>query len=883
MSYCNRKLTLIGIVFASLLSSLAVEAREEVNINREWKFSLGDVAEADQATFRDQGWDDVHLPHSFSLPYFLSPKFYTGTGWYRKHLQVPKAWDGKRIAVEFEGVFQDTQVYANGVKVGRHQGGYVGFTFDLTDYLKPGDNVIAVRVNNEWNPSLAPRAGDHAFSGGIYRDVQLVVTDPVHVAWYGTFVTTPTLAAEEGRSSKVNIQTEVRNASAQSRAITVKTDIVDPDGEVVATTRSERTVPAQSTVVFDQTTKAIAAPELWSPATPMLYRAVTTLRDGTAELDRYSTTFGFRWFEWTADRGFFLNGDHTYLYGANVHQDHAGWGDAVTNTGFFRDVKIMKDAGFNFIRGSHYPHDPAFSEACDELGMLFWSEGTFWGMGGFRGDGHWNASAYPIDPADEAAFEESVLHSLRSMIRIHRNHPSIIAWSIGNEMFFTAPETVPKMRSLLARGVALARELDPTRPAAVGGAQRPFDDRTRIDRVGDIAGYNGDGASQPAFQDPGVPNMVSEYGSVTTHRPGEYAPGWDHLSGDKGQPVHAWRSGQAIWSGFDHGSHGGPNLELMGIVDYFRLPKRAWYWYRNAYRDIPPPAWPVQGEPVKLSLTADKTTLESVNGTDDAHLIVSVLDGDGVRLSNNVPVTLSILSGPGEFPTGRSITFTPPGHGEASDIQIRDGQAAIEFRSYESGTSVVQASSPGLKSAALSIVSKGLPVYREGVTAKAGERPYRRFNGEPAADSLSASKLLAYSRPSKASNAADGYASSLANDGNPDTAWLAADQKPGAWWMLALEAAYDVTSVELTFPVEGNYRYRIEASTDAVEWTTIVNQSDTESVDRRRLATGNFGKSVAFIRVVFNGLPKGAAAGIADIVVGGHAPDGTTTADTARL
>src|ERR1035438_1854866 len=135
-----------------------------------------------------------------------------------------------------------------------------------------------------------------------------------------------------------------------------------------------------------------------------------------------------------ADQGFFLNGEHLYFKGADVHQDDAGWGDAVADSGFFRDVKLVKDAGFQFIRGSHYPHNPAFADACDELGVLFWSENCFWGMGGRSPDGYWNASAYPTNADDDAAFEESVKNSLRDMIRINRNHPSIVAWSMCNEV-----------------------------------------------------------------------------------------------------------------------------------------------------------------------------------------------------------------------------------------------------------------------------------------------------------------------------------------------------------------------------------------------------------------------------------------------------------------
>src|ERR1019366_2112382 len=198
---------------------------------REWKFQLGDVTGADAAKFDDTKWDDANLPHSFSIPYFAADRFYVGYGWYRKYFDVPKAWSGKRVSLEFDGVFQVAEVFVNGQRIGKHQGGYTGFTLDLTGAVKTGDNVVAVRVNNIWDPRLAPRAGEHTFSGGIYRDARLVVTAPLHVAWYGTFVTTPQVSKESGT---VNVKTEVVNDSSAAKSITLKTSVVDAKGKAVA-------------------------------------------------------------------------------------------------------------------------------------------------------------------------------------------------------------------------------------------------------------------------------------------------------------------------------------------------------------------------------------------------------------------------------------------------------------------------------------------------------------------------------------------------------------------------------------------------------------------------------------------------------------------------
>ena len=832
--------------------------RQTINFNREWKFLLGDHPGAQAVGYHDEQWEDVGLPHSFSIPYFAAPQFYVGYGWYRKHFDVPAKWAGKRLFLEFEGAFQDAEIFVNGLRLTEHTGGYTGFSLDVTGAVKTGGNLLAVRLNNRWNSQLAPRAGEHVFSGGIYRDVRLVATAALHVTWNGTFVTTPQVSKESGT---VNVKTEIRNDSTAAKACVLKTAILDPDGKVVASLSSRQSVPAGTTVTFNQTTDPIARPKLWHPDHPVLYRAVSEVRDGEKLADRFETTFGSRWFKWTAGQGLFLNGEHYYFKGVNAHQDHAGWGDAVADSGLFRDVKMVKEAGFDFIRGSHYPHAPAFADACDRLGVLFWSENSFWGTAGFKHS--WGASAYPPEPEHQRGFEQSVKDSLRDMIRINRNHPSIIVWSMDNEVFFTEKSTLPKVASFLKELVAYSHELDPTRPAAIGGCQRGD-----IDRLGDIAGYNGDGAR--LFINPGVPNVVSEYGSTMTDRPGDYAPGWGDLvdgPGDKRQPFfwrYPWRGGEALWCAFDHGSIAGRRFGAMGMIDYFRVPKRQWYWYRNEYRHILPPTWPVSGTPAALKLTADKTTLKSVDGTDDAQLMVTVVDEDGRALHNSPPVTLAIVSGPGEFPTGPSITFDPD-----SDITIRDGQAAMEFRSYYSGKTVIRASSPGLKDGTITITSLGEPKFIPGVTPPVKPRAYVRFEGQPVSGGTTETNL-GRENPTRASSEAPGHNAGLANDGNPATFWQAQDGATNAWWQVDLERVIAVSQVRIGFPSEGNYRYRIEFSKDQANWTSGVDQTRTLAVDKSRTDAVVPAVAGRFVRVTFTGLPAGKPAALTEMEIVGR-------------
>ncbi len=847
-----------GLLVACHLAATASDLRYSSNFNRGWKFQLGDIAHADAAAFEDAQWDSANLPHSFSMPYFAADRFYVGYGWYRKHFQAPATWNDKRINLEFAGVFQATEVFVNGQRVGEHKGGYTGFTFDITDAVKTGDNVVAVRVDNLWDPRLAPRAGEHVFSGGIYRDVRLVVTAPVHVAWYGTCVTTPQVSQASGA---VNVRTEVVNGSGAARFVTVQTSVVDAKGKTVARMESTQVMGAKATNVFDQTSAPIARPKLWSPEHPNLYSVRTVVLDGGKPVDDYTSPLGFRWFKFTADQGLFLNGEHYYFKGANVHQDHAGWGDAVADSGFYRDVKMMKEAGFDFIRGSHYPHAPAFATACDELGMLFWSENCFWGTAGFRSP--WAASAYPTNAADEAGFKESVKASLRDMIRINRNHPSIIVWSMDNEVFFSDRSVLPKVRDFLRELVAYSHELDPARPAAIGGCQRGD-----IDKLGDVAGYNGDGAR--LFVNPGIPSVVTEYGSTMGDRPGRYQAGWGDLPGTPGADRNKigswrlpWRSGEAIWCGFDHGSLAGLRFGAMGLVDYFRLPKRQWYWYRNEYTHIPPPGWPSNGIPAALKLTADKTTLKSVDGTDDSQIVVTVVDERGKPINNCPPVTLAIESGPGEFPTGPSITFAAD-----SDIAIRDGQAAIEFRSYYAGRTVIRATSPGLKDATVQISSRGEPRFVAGKTPPVQPRPYVRFTETASNASL---VTVGVNNPTRVSSEAPGHSGRLANDGNPATFWEADAGDTNAWWRVDLERIVTVSRMKLAFPTEGNWRYRIEISDDGENgWKLLDDQTQSTSADKERSdAVRNPSPRGRFLRVTVSGTPANQRPALAELEVVG--------------
>lgn len=793
----NRRFLILLIAVAAVLTSFAQRTVELVN--REWKYCQGDNMNAVAASYDDSSWQTIGLPHSFSIPYFMSKDFYVGYGWYRKHLALDKVGD-ECLSLVFDGVFQDAEVYVNGKLAGGHKGGYTAFSVDITPYAQKGDNVVAVRVNNLWQPTVAPRGGEHVFSGGIYRSVRLVRKSAVaHIRWQGICVTTPTLEQNGGRSSEVDVKVDVENHHAKRLRKDVR--IIDADGKTVC-----------------RGGEVMMSPHLWSPSSPYLYKAVVRLYDGRKLLDEETVTFGFRWFKWSKDTGFWLNGEHFFFNGANVHQDQAGWGDAVTEEAARRDVRMVKEAGFTMIRGSHYPHSQAFVDECDRQGLLFWSEAPFWGTAGPKEDGGWTASSYPVAARDTAAFEANALMQLEEMITQHRNHPSVFVWSMCNEPFFAADGTMPGVHNLLRRMVERSHQLDPTRPAAIGGAQRPLG-ANRIDLIGDVAGYNGDGANIAEFQHPDVANVVSEYSSTTADRPGNYDAGWGDLAKDDGWKGRSWRGGQAIWCAFDHGSIFGENMAKMGIIDYFRLPKRSCFWYRNSNRGIAPPQQRREGVPAALRLSSTKTEGIRADGTDDVQLVVDVADADGQPLSNSPSVTLRIKSGPGELPTGRSITFS-----HDSDIRIQDGQCAIALRSYYAGRTVVEAVSDGLVADSLVLHFTDAPAYQEGVSPQVADRPYVRFV-------KAGRQLQTYgcNSPTFASTSAEGHSAGQAADGNNSTFWQPAEGDAAPSWTLDVERTLQIAEIHAVF--KQSVSAVVEVSKDQKIWVKIADIADGQRVD----------------------------------------------------
>lgn len=704
-----------GIFAAGWTAYTPMVLRSVSVINPHWKFVRGDASGASAENYSENSMQSLNLPHSFDIPYWRentakSPYI----GWYRKHFTISQAdIDTKqRFFIEFEGAYHTSKVYVNGNYVGMHKGGFTGFSFDITSLVHVNDNVVAVRLDATKTDTIAPFLGDFIFVGGIYRNVYLVKTNPLHVTWCGTFVSTPQVNVTSPASATIKMKTEIKNDGAAPASCRVKNTVVDSAGNQVTSFESTGTVAAGMTVTFVQTSSAVSNIRLWSPSSPYMYTVYTEVYSGTMAVDNFQSPLGIRTIRWTTTNGFELNGKRLWLQGANSHQDRAGWCYAATNSGSYRDVKLIKDCGMNFVRGSHYPHAPAFSDACDKLGLCLWSESVFWG---FVGGGY----------AENALFKQSCLDQTREMIRIHRNHPSIIMWSMGNELWFPTQVGIPidSCVSTLTRMIAVAHAEDSTRPAGVGGVTFETE---KLAAPCDVVGFNGSSSTWSS-----KPQMCSEYGScidtswvdrsLTLCWNGEGDGGRITMGSTDVPAQPPYSGGIALWCAFHHGSvadnFGGTSIYnysgLMGMINHARIPLQRWYVYRNKFLGTPLPVWPVNGTPAKLKLTTDRDIITD-DGTTDALLIVQVQDASGRWLLNSPAITLTDASGLGSFPdivpNSTAITFrTGPKVTDVLDKGVRNGLAGIEFRSYNAGTVKIVASSPSLGKDSVTITVVHVP------------------------------------------------------------------------------------------------------------------------------------------------------------------------------
>ena len=401
------------------LFPIADQGRQVWNFNPEWRFHLGDVRNAERADYDDSQWEVVSTPHCVKLePAEASGgRNYQGIAWYRKHFVAPAS----RLELHFEAIMGKQKVYVNGQLACEHLGGYLPVMVDLSKWgVRKGDScVVAVMADNSNDKTYPPGKPqyqlDFAYHGGIYRDVWLIARNDVYItdaiaanrlAGGGIFVHYGTI---DDKKAEVGVDTELHNAGTTTKNVILETTILDDKGRRVARkTSSIALAPGSTKSVSQQAT--VTNPMLWSPERPVLYRVESRVKAGGKTLDGGMTRIGIRSFEFRGRDGFWLNGRrYRQFVGANRHQDFAYVGNAVPNSQQWRDVLRLKEAGFNLIRTAHYPQDPSFMDACDELGIFVIVATPGWQ--------YWGK-----DPV----FEPRVMQNTRDMIRRDRNHPSVL-------------------------------------------------------------------------------------------------------------------------------------------------------------------------------------------------------------------------------------------------------------------------------------------------------------------------------------------------------------------------------------------------------------------------------------------------------------------------
>ncbi|WP_234343176.1 glycoside hydrolase family 2 TIM barrel-domain containing protein [Streptomyces fulvoviolaceus] len=631
--------------------------RRTVALRDGWRFALvnpggitdptGEYADAAGPGYDDSGWREVAVPHDWSIE--LAPTTQNGTtsgtgffpgglGWYRLAFTLPPAFAGRRISVEFDGVYMDSYIYCNGTEVGRHPYGYTGFALDLTDLLHTDgttENVIAVKVQNRL-PSSRWYSGS-----GIYREARLVVTEPVHVARWGTYVTTPDITDEQ---ALVRVRTSVVNESGAASQVEIRSTVKDPRGRTVARAATTVAVGGQAAEIHEL---AVAKPQLWDIESPRCYTLETELRVDGRAVDTYRTPFGFRTFRFDPDEGFHLNGTYHKIKGVDLHHDLGALGAAVSIDAIRRQMTIMKSMGVNAFRTSHNPPSPEMIQVCEELGIVMMVEAF----------DCWKSPKTRYDYG--RFFDEWSDRDIAEMVLAARNSPAVLMWSIGNEISeFTSTAGL----TIADRLIAGIKAYDDTRPIVIGSHRHrsvpaegtPADlILAKLDGLG--LNYNtaksvdalharyphlflfesessSETSTRGAYQEPEHLNTGENYtpGRRATSSYDNNLASWT-MSGEYGHKKdrdRKWFAGEFLWSGIDYIGEPTPydvfpvKASFFGAVDTAGFPKDMYYLFQSQWVGEPmvhllPMTWNhEEGDTVEVWAYANVDTVELfLNGT----------------------------------------------------------------------------------------------------------------------------------------------------------------------------------------------------------------------------------------------------------------------------
>ena len=623
--------------------SSAVDSKQNrtSDFDANWKFMLSDSVQAQDPAFDDSAWQQVDLPHDYSITQKYSQSNEAesaylpgGTGWYRKSFTIDRDLAGKRIAINFDGVYMNATVWFNGVKLGTHPYGYSPFSFDLTGNAKfGGENTIVVKVENRL-PSSRWYSGS-----GIYRDVTLTVTDGVHVGNNGVAIKTPSLATQNGGNVTMNLTTKVANDTKAAANITLKQTVFPKGGKTDAAigtvTTASKSIAAGASADVTSTITA-ASPKLWSIKNPNLYTVRTEVLNGGKVLDTYDTEYGFRWTGFDAASGFSLNGEKVKLKGVSMHHDQGSLGAVANRRAIERQVEILQKMGVNSIRTTHNPAAKALIDVCNEKGVLVVEEVfDMWNRsknGNTEDYGKWFGQAIAGDNAVLGGDKDETWakFDLTSTINRDRNAPSVIMWSLGNEMMEGISGSVSDFPATSAKLVTWTKAADSTRPMTHGDNKIKAnwnESNTMGDNLtanGGVVGTNySNGANYDkirtdhpswaiygsetasAINSRGIYNRTTGGAQSSDKQLTSYdnsAVGWGAVASSAWYDVvqRDFVAGTYVWTGFDYlgeptpwngigsgavGSWPSPKNSYFGIVDTAGFPKDTYYFYQSQWND----------------------------------------------------------------------------------------------------------------------------------------------------------------------------------------------------------------------------------------------------------------------------------------------------------
>ena len=604
-----------------------------------WLFFKGDATGADKTAFADAAWRPLSVPHDWSIegPFSGSEKTSgygawapSGIGWYRKHFTLPTSLQGRRIFIEFDGVMTNSTVYINGASLGNRPYGYVAFRYEITAQATFGtaENVIAVKTDDSLQPCARYYTG-----AGINRHVRIIAVNPVHIDKWATYVTTPAVTAA---SATVHVQTTVVNQGTAEQSVTVQAVVVDPSGAKLAPVTST----AQSGAAAGSTDFAIdvpvSNPKLWNIESPNMYQVLTTVQSGATGLDDEVTPFGIRTIKFDPESGFSLNGKIIKHKGLCLHHDLSGLGAAVPQRAFQRRLAVLKSLGCNAIRTAHNPEDPAMLDVCDRMGFLVMDEFfDVWTAHKYSQPGDYATYFNQTDPVTKNKWYQTDVNDL---VLQHRNHPSIVFYSIGNEIRDGLSTRVPLTKDM----VGICHKLDATRPVT----QALFRPQT----AGDYPG--------------GTLNILDVFG--VNYRTNELldaitqtAPHHSGVATEMGGNVSDWASffmanpqvvGEYIWTGAGYLGETGAFPSIGGgggFIDRVGAIRDLGYTYAGLWGGTPAKPKTSTGAAVKVVLTVDHPSI-TTDLNDVAYVKATVADASGVQIStasNAVKFTVTGTAG----------------------------------------------------------------------------------------------------------------------------------------------------------------------------------------------------------------------------------------------